>query len=304
MPQGDQQEGPWGLIVPQKNQDSYERIEREGLRCLVDKSLDRQGVESGLTDPDGWFTANGARLIKKSPNWLAEVPMAGAESGPAVAVILKKYIPVGILGKLRHGAGPSKAFKAWNRAFDLLGHKIKTPRPLLFLERIGPDGKTRAASYLGVEQVSGAKQLREVLAEFRRYEKTEGQAHASKYAFLGHLARFVRQLHEADFCHRDLSGGNILIGGPYTSPEFFLLDINRGFFSKPLTFAQRLRDLERVYIDAKDHEFFYRAYCTSPEQFETEFMEFCSRNRRYRQFRQTRDPIRKFYLRMRVRIGT
>ena len=113
--------------------------------------------------------------------------------------------------------------------------------------------------------------------------------------FIEALGRFVRRMHDAGVWHRDLSGGNILVlspdnGVPKATPEgmlkampegvskatpggapvlpcarperFVLIDVNRCRILAPgaLGIARRLRDLERVALEAPLREIFYAAY--------------------------------------------
>jgi hypothetical protein len=222
-------------------------------RGLGEAALIEAAGESLLGDPEAWLALPGAQLLKRSRNTLARVPWPGGAGAP----MMLKIFPVrGAIGALQSGWRPSKARKGWAKARALIERGFATPRPRLALERRNALGLL-AASALWVDWVAG-RPVRELLKPWRRRPRDPSQTEAC-HAFLGELARCLRRLHDAGVVHRDFGGGNVLMG---PEGQFTLVDINRARIGAgPVSWRGRLRDLERVHLQADDRPVFFGAYC-------------------------------------------
>lgn len=261
------------IYIPDNVKNSYEEIANKNYKGYILKDLKPYITEAELENPDLIFNREGTRFIKESRNALSEIKLGDGKS-----YIFKKFSNRGLINRIKNTFRTSKGVKGLNKAFMLLEAGLQTPRPLLMLEK--KKFGLLCRSYLLVEYIDGAVQLREILTHFRKAH-TDWQG-IEKFDFLAQLAEYVGTMHRAGICHRDLSGGNVLVKVMEGKPIFELIDINRCRIRNPITPSMRLKDLERIHIVPEEREFFLEKYCGNKELFDLLKDDYLRRIDKYR----------------------
>jgi len=275
--------------IPDSFRGRYRPLHTPAFGGLVDVDFYEAMDEACREDPLALLRLPDVELIKDSRNELlrASIPIGGA----ARSIWIKRFRPVGPVSWSGYAFRQGKAQRAWNMAFELLGEGLETPRPLLGLRGTGFDGGARGL--LVTEDAGQTTALRQLLRQW-----TPGSAGRAR--LVEDLASFVAQLHSRGFCHRDLSGGNILARelGPGRL-AFLLIDINRMRRFSALTTHRRLRDLERIRLDEGDIEVFFSAYSAGCEDAGALRAVYRERADRYRRMRKTHSLVERLALKAR-----
>ncbi|MCX7011542.1 MAG: hypothetical protein NTW86_03065 [Candidatus Sumerlaeota bacterium] len=267
----------------------YRPLHIRGFDGLVDVDLYDAMDAAQREDPLALLRLPGIERVKDSRNELLRASLA--VGGAPRSIWIKRFRPLGPISWLRYAFRQGKAQRAWNMAFALLGEGLETPRPLLGLRGKGAGGG--ASGLLATEDAGQTVAVRQLLREW-------APGSAERARLIEDLASFVAQLHSRGFCHRDLSGGNILARelGPGRL-AFLLIDINRMRRFGALTAHQRLRDLERIRLDESDIEVFFSAYSAGCPDAGTLRAAYRARAERYRRMRETRSLVERLALKAR-----
>ena len=180
-----------------------------------------------LTDPDGAL-ASGRRMFKSGPNRQATI---GAFDG----LVLKRFNQKNRWNYLKDLFRPSRAYRAYQRAYHLELLGIATPRPIAAAER--RMSRILLNSYLVTEEIVGATDL-------RRAETLDVEVARNA----GHL---IGQLHAAGFSHGDLKETNIVWDA---AGKVYILDLDALDYVKeiaPELAAENLRRLARGATQSK-----------------------------------------------------
>jgi hypothetical protein len=214
-----------------------------------------------LADP-----AAATKTIHWGRNYLYLAHVATA-SGP-LDVVVKQFRPAtgwrARIGRARigwHLAGrEGKAARSWRIGRALAAAGIPTPEPLLLLE----SESGGAASIYVCRHLADRVEARYLLrARNAGREGVEFPA-IDFAAFLAATARLARRLHDAGFWHRDFSIGNLLVrpgATPAEIAEIALVDLNRCRAGRPVSLAERMRDLARLALErAEDRRLLLALY--------------------------------------------
>jgi len=118
-------------------------------------------------------------------------------------------------------------------------------------------GSSDGSSFLITREIPRAKTLKEHLLEVDR---------VIRKAFMAHLGRFLRAVHDAGVRHDDLHLGNILATGSGDPAKLFLVDVHRASIGASLNRADRVEGLgfmlHSLYtlVSSGDQIRFLRAY--------------------------------------------
>jgi len=188
------------------------------------------------------------RFLESSRNRIGVLSLPGPGGRP-VECVVKEFRPRGI-DRLKSAVVPSKALKAWRGSLILQQAGVTTPLPVAFLEsRPGPF--LDHALFVALA-VSGAREIREPLRSL------EGKALED---LVNSLAEFVRKCHRRGVWHRDLSDGNILIGGgSSSSSDMILLDTNRIRRKNRIGPLRAVKNLIRLGVPPRYQKRFLEAY--------------------------------------------
>lgn len=266
----------YGADLPKRH-----AVDQPPWRGWAAEPFDREGLGPFLSDPLRLFDLPDAELIKASRNRLTRVRLADGET--RFAWVVKEFSNRRPGTFLRNAWRQSKAQKGWHKARALLARQVATPMPRLALDCRGPLGCVRT-SVLVVDDLGDVVQLRQILKHFRKPDPKLPAI--DKKVFLEALAAFVRHMHNYGVLHRDLSGGNILVGfRAVTDWAFSLVDINRAKVAPALRAEERLLDLERINIEPEDRRSFFAAYCQGAERLARLEPRYLKRVAIYRSFR-------------------
>ena len=115
-------------------------------------------------------------------------------------LVIKRHNPRGPWFALRHWGKPSRAARAWQNGWELLGCELPTPTPAAFIEetRWGLPGRC----YLLTEAVPGPHARAFFAADADAGETTSAARR---------IARLLRGLWAAGFVHNDLKDTNVIL---------------------------------------------------------------------------------------------
>ena len=192
-------------------------------------------------DPARVFEPGRARVLKDSRGALSVLFEGGGGW-----VFGKRYRLRSWAEALRGLFRPSRALRAWRRAYALELRGIPTPRPLLAASRrvLG----IPVESVFFCEGLPDARGL-DALARESRAAGREGGRRLR--AFLPLLGRAVGALHRLGFSHRDLKAGNLLASGGGT-PAPFLADLEGLRYLRAVSPPRREKDLARFLRSARE----------------------------------------------------
>jgi tRNA A-37 threonylcarbamoyl transferase component Bud32 len=166
------------------------------LRWLARPARLTPAAESILSAPDRFLETG--RVLK---------PSRSSAVSAGHGLVLKRYNPRKWTDRAKNALRGSKARRCFFRGCDLERHGIPTARPVAMAEE--RRGGFIGRSYLLMEEIPGAVPLGEW-----RGDRREG---------LRQVALLVAQLHNQGYSHRDLKGGNVLLGG---KGEAYLIDLD------------------------------------------------------------------------------
>ncbi|NQU11695.1 hypothetical protein HQ590_12950 [bacterium] len=213
-----------------------------GLRWWVRLEFENDRLRKLLADPDGALAA-GDRLFKSGPGRQSTV---GAFDG----LVLKRFHQKNRWNYLKDIFRPSRAYRAYQKAYrlELLG--LSTPRPVAAAER--RTLRVVGRSYLVTEEIRDAADLRRVTV--------------LAPALAARAGTLIGNLHAHGFIHGDLKETN-LVADP--AGQVYLMDLD-GLRSVPaVSDADAMADLARLargaarypLVTATHREAFLRAYC-------------------------------------------
>jgi len=188
-----------------------------GLRWQVRLPFVNDAVRGILAAPDA-FLASRAEILK---------PGRSATVGKADGLVLKRYNLRKLVNLLKDLCRPSKARRAYQKAYHLELAGVPTARPLATADRRVLGLLLR--SYLLMEEIAGAQHLGQRRGDAR---------HAARAA-----ATLVAKLHNEGFQHRDLKETNLVFDA---NGRLFLIDLEGLEFVGKVSQERAARDLSRL----------------------------------------------------------
>jgi hypothetical protein len=205
---------------------------------------DLAGVAARLADP-----ASALATLHWGRNYLYRAQVETA-NGP-LEVVVKQFRESGARERWRRRRRGSKGARSWRVARALAAAGVATPEPLLFVESVAPGGP----SLYICRHLAGRVELRYFLRARNAGSEVAEFPALDAGALLDAVARLARRMHDAGFWHRDFSVGNLLIepgATPQAIGEIALVDLNRCRMGRPVTLAERMRDLSRLALDREE----------------------------------------------------
>ncbi|MBI3849505.1 MAG: hypothetical protein HY298_04325 [Verrucomicrobia bacterium] len=217
-----------------------------GLRWWVRLEFFDDKLRALLENPDTALE-NCAKLFKSGPNRQSTV-------GSFDGLVLKRFNIKNRLNYVKDLFRPSRAFRAYQKAYHLELLGFPTPRPLAAAERRVLRVLTR--SYLVSAEIPGATDLGVLLRPAQRPPRD----------LVKQTAELIAQLHEEGFSHSDLKETNIV--RDHTG-KLFLLDLDALSYVRQLPDQLAAADLDRLAraaakypnVARTDRVLFLRAYC-------------------------------------------
>ena len=156
---------------------------------------------------------------------------AAGEAG-AGWVVKRSLAPTG-LKRWASAVRPSRAWRAWRRANEMLVRLVAVPTPVAAVE-VRRWGLLREA-YFVTEAVAGER-----LLEFVR-------EHGWDPEVLYKVGRELRRLHERGFYHPDLKANNLLVSGPAGARRVWIIDVESVRRPPGDSRRRRLKQLTRLW---------------------------------------------------------
>lgn len=142
----------------------------------------------------------------------------------------------------------SKAKRSYNYARKLIERGINTPDPIAYLEETSCR-MLQSSAYICIHN------------HFDGYMRELQQGEFSeKRELLDAFAKFTAELHEKEILHLDYSSGNILYKKSGDSYTFYLVDLNRMVFDKPVDMDTACFNFRRLWGSDEMIAFFVRKY--------------------------------------------
>ncbi len=192
----------------------------KGTNCLGKIHLSLDKYVDAFLDP-----ANGEKIYKGRN--LVRLHTLNGEK-----VVSKYYYPS---VSVKYGYYLKKVRGSFETALLMRSKGIATPKPLGWLSC-----KKRGFCFV-YRYIPNVVELRYILGMIHNYLHIPWKETPEE--IIWRVARFVRNMHDKGFWHRDLSGGNILIN----KTEIYVVDISRVRIKK-VSDNDRFRDLSRLPI--------------------------------------------------------
>jgi len=231
------------------NDDYYKIISSTGVGYAV-ANFSRDCMLRLVDYPEYPLRANPCITIKQGNTALlvrTELPIAGRMT----AVAYKRVCRKNWWKKLASFFRPNRTLHSWTVGHELLRHGITTPRPLAVVtpHRI----RAMQESYLAVAWVDNSQNLYTFGEELRNCD-TQQRGRLLKQAAVS-LGALVGKLHAAHFSHRDLKGGNLLVGITAKGIESHIIDLDGVDQNAQLSNYRKQWNLSRLEESIRRFEF-------------------------------------------------
>ena len=195
---------------------------------------------AGLLEDPGRALAAGTLLRDVSGRRTARLQLPGLGD-----VLVKHELQTSFDDRLRSFVRPPRARAERDAARHLAQSGVPVPRPLALAER--------ARGWRGVETLYVAEWLpeRRTLADVLG---ARGPGTAPDPDLLPRLGRILRAMHLAGYDHRDLHGGNVLVGSEAGGDVLHLIDLHRGRLGRRPSPRAVAAALERLLASLRAHD--------------------------------------------------
>ena len=205
-----------------------------------------------MADPLAPFRQADARLIKDSrTTTVAEMSMT--VRGRPAQVIYKRFKPKKAVEWLLNIFRPTRAWRAWQAAQNMVSRGLPTPQNLAIIERTARGVPIPLETFLLTIKAEPSTTLYDYV--FRVLPGLDPSAHLSASRNLTQgLADLLRKLHERSISDRDLKSANILVeSDPVESvPRLSLIDLVGVQLCHPIPMNRRLQNLARLQTSLAD----------------------------------------------------
>ena len=227
-----------------RNNREFSAQRHGGLKWRVRLPFLNEAVLRVMEDPDGYLKTR-ATILK---------PGRTSTVGKADGVVLKRFNLRKIQNLFKDLFRPSRARRAFHKAYHLELAGVPTARPMAMAQRSA--GGVLLRSYLLMEEIPGAKELGNWLKA----------GHSPDAALVRKLADTIARLHEEGFSHRDLKLSNLVLS---EDENIFVLDLDGLKFVHNVSTRRAAADLERLERSVKKdfagadvhRRLFIRIYC-------------------------------------------
>jgi tRNA A-37 threonylcarbamoyl transferase component Bud32 len=156
---------------------------------------------------------------------------------PSSRLVVKRFGWRGIQHYLSSPFKRSRAMKAYHTACHLLAHGLRTPLPLGVVE----ERRWGFVQYnvYATEAVADAVTLQQYYTAL-----PDGPTGLEEVIRL--VACYIRRMHDSGLWHRDLVSSNLLITGPKSDRQVYLVDLNRARRLPYMPAVLRAIDLARL----------------------------------------------------------
>jgi tRNA A-37 threonylcarbamoyl transferase component Bud32 len=194
-----------------------------GLRWWVRLEFLNENLRALMENPDKALEKC-TKLFKSGPNRQSTV-------GSFDGLVLKRFNVKNRLNYVKDLFRPSRAFRAYQKAYHLELLGLPTPRPVAAAER--RILRVLTSSYLVTEEIPGATDLAMLLRS--------GQSPARN--LVNQTAELIARLHDEGFSHSDLKETNIVRD---QTGKLYVLDLDALSYARTVSEERAAADLERL----------------------------------------------------------
>lgn len=213
-------------------------------------------------------------------------------NGQTINIVIKAYKPYSRLKLLYNHQFGGRAFRSFSFANHLIENNINTPEPIACIERFRL-GKLIESYYI-TKFIDNKLKLSAKLSDIF----WKNQDNDRLMQVIQPLAKVIREMHDSGFTHGDLSNVNILIDDSaekYDVNSFCFIDLDRGAINDNISWKNRAKDLQRIYLPSAYLRYFWYMYYQDgelPYQFSKQLLKYHKRYRRHCKTRKYRHPIK------------
>lgn len=236
-----------------KVETKWEKIGK--FRGIVNPQLNSVILRKSLADINNLAKSPDAELLQAGRHRTIRLTLESA-NGPIIAVA-KFFGKQNLCKDFYDRLKGSKAKRTYKTAAYLANAGVGTTYPIACLERwIGPVLRESCFISLYMEDVACFKDM--------LVDLWQQNAPYSEFDNLMRIAAYgIKKLHDSGCTHGDLGNQNVFFTKrakdlPYEDAVF--MDLNRARFGKPLTMAQRAKDLARVALPEGFFDRFFELY--------------------------------------------
>jgi len=187
-------------------------------------------LDSLPDDPD-------LRVYREYPNLVYEVSLPPEWGLPWSCLVVKRFGWRGVQHYLSSPLKLSRAMKAYRTACYLLAHGLRTPLPLGVVEK-RRWGFVQYNVYV-TEAIANAITLQQCYTAL-----PDGPDGLEEVIRL--VACYTRRMHDSGLWHRDMVSSNLLLTGPSSNRQVYLVDLNRARRLSYMPAILRAIDLARL----------------------------------------------------------
>jgi len=183
-----------------------------------------------------------AKLLAQGRHRVVVLPFL--REGKKVSVAVKCFGKQSVLKDRFDRKRGSKAKRSFEAARRLSERGVGTPDPIAYVDRW--EGSRLVESYYFSIYAGELSCLRD---EMNRLFSDDPDCH-KVVELLTVTGKFMRQMHDAGFCHRDLGSQNIMMvrKGADRWEDIQVIDLNRGRLKDELSVEERARDFDRITV--------------------------------------------------------
>lgn len=164
-------------------------------------------------------------------------------------LIVKSFRPPHVLNRVVYATiRPSKAYRSFTYGLELCKRGISTAVPIACIEEFH---RGLVRSFYITEEIEEVREMR----DFGTGERVEKQEE-----ILAAFGKFTADMHKKQVLHKDYSAGNILYGMRNGQPVFFLVDINRVRFDRPVGEEEGYKSFDRLWLTDEAYTLIARSY--------------------------------------------
>jgi tRNA A-37 threonylcarbamoyl transferase component Bud32 len=228
----------------------YRRIRTDSVAGFAVADLDRDALQTLMSDPDAAFQHTGATLLKDGRSaTVAEFDLI--EGDTVRRVILKRLRVASRSDPWKALLRRSPALRSWVNGQGLRERCLPTPRPLAVFHR--RSGGLAQEGYLLSERIPDAVCLAAYVGRLNSLDASERPALLRRR--IQQLARLAAVMHDRGVCHRDLKAANVLVSSsandvPSLKEDFGpfrLIDLAGATLGYAVDEVHRMRDLTRLH---------------------------------------------------------
>ncbi len=216
------------------------------VEYVPESAADLDSLLTHLSDPGA-----ATQTLHWGRNYLYATRLPGSNAGSGSGeVVVKQFREESWAARRSMARRGSKAERSFKAARAVLGARVPTPEPILWLDARQRQG----VSFYVCRRIEGTE-VRLLFRAAAAGREREEFPDLDLPQVLAGIGRLARRLHDAGIRHRDFSVGNLLVrpGAPGEPPALSLLDLNRSRLGVTLGLPDRMREFSRLALFRPKH---------------------------------------------------